>query len=85
MKRKDVGLILLAAIIFCVVGYLGFQALMPKSTQSSGVEVEVVTPIQSSFNEAAIKRLQDRVDAEDSYVAPNLTTGLNNPTPFGAF
>jgi hypothetical protein len=82
MKQKDIVYLVLAAVILSAAGFLGFSALKPKGGGKT-VTVEVVTPLTDSFNQDGLNALQDRSKAVDFYIRPDLTTGLNNPQPFG--
>lgn len=84
MKQKEVIYLVLAAIIFSVAGIIGYQQLKPKNT--AVVEVEVVTPINDSFSQAGIQRLNDITQARDFYQTIDpLTQGIGNGAPFGPF
>ena len=86
MKKKDIVYLLVAVVIFLVVGYVGLSQFgSPSSTKSKGVVVEVVDPISPNFDQNAMNKLRDTSQFHDFAVPVDLTTGLGNPAPIGSF
>lgn len=82
MKTKDLVYIILAAVIFSVAGILGYKQLAPKGSSSKQVQVEVVTPIDSNFDQGSLNVLTDPNHSRDFTPSIDLTTGLGNTKPF---
>jgi hypothetical protein len=83
MKKKDMFYMILAAAIFLVAGYIAYTQLSAKKTTSKGVEVEVVGVFDSTYDPNALSALSDSSKVVDYTVPIDLSTGLNNPAPFG--
>jgi hypothetical protein len=81
VKPRDIALILIALGIFAVTGFVAFTQFQPQ-TGAKGIEVEVVTPIKSSFNAQALILIDDPTHVQD-FAVPLDLTGLGNTTPFG--
>jgi len=83
VKTKEIVYLIAAVAIFGVVGYLIATQLVPQQTSSSKTTiVEVVGPIESSFESATLSTLKG-VDNKDFYSRPDLATGLGNQAVFG--
>jgi hypothetical protein len=83
MKTKDLLFLVLAVIIMLVAGYVGFtQILGKKTSSSSGVQVEVIGNIPSSFDGTALAQLNDPTKVKD-FNAPIDFGNLGNTSPFG--
>ncbi|HSX03067.1 MAG TPA: hypothetical protein VLI05_07230 [Candidatus Saccharimonadia bacterium] len=85
MKTKDIVIMVVAALIFLVAGYLAYTQLVPKSSSaaSQGVQVEVVGSIAPGFDSGALSTLQDSSKVHNYAVPLDLTTGLGNQAIFG--
>lgn len=87
MKRKDVTYLILAVVVLLVAGYLGYTQLLPKTsgtkTASKEVEVELVGPITSSFDQTALTQLSDPTQVRNFGTPIDVTTGLGTTAPFG--
>jgi hypothetical protein len=85
MKKKDLIALVIAVAIMLVAGYLAYTQLMPQKggTASQGVQVEVVGPIASDFDSAAMEALDDGSKVRNFAVKLDLSAGLDNPTIFG--
>lgn len=83
MKQKDIVYAALAAIIFVVAGIIGVTQLAPKKANTKSNQVEVIQRISDSFDRSAYKELVDPTKSRDYGVTFDLTTGLNNASPFG--
>ncbi len=88
MKPKDLGMLVVAVVIFLVAGYVVYtQIAKPKGSSAAAaktVKVEVVGEISSDFDTAAQTKLSDASTVQDFTVPLDLTTGLNNQAVFGA-
>jgi hypothetical protein len=83
MKQKDVIYAVLAGIIFCAAGYIGYTQLVPKSSASTnGEQVDKVGVIPSQLDAVGLARISDSSKVINYNSAPDLS-GLGNPTPFG--
>jgi hypothetical protein len=82
MKQKDIVYLGLAAVIFLVVGYVGYTQFVPKKAASSTVQAEVVGTIPSSLDSTALTMLGNTSLVKD-FNSPVDLTGLNNTAPFG--
>lgn len=82
ISRKDLLYIVLTVVILAIVGILGYQQLKP-GTANSGVTVEVVQPVGSSFDRSALDHLRDDKAAKNFNVPADLSTGVGTSTPFG--
>jgi flagellar basal body-associated protein FliL len=84
VKKKDLIQLAVALVIFIAAGFMIYLVAGPKKTASSASKqatIEVVTPIQPSYDQSALTQLNS---AHDFYTAPNLTTGLGNNQLFGS-
>jgi hypothetical protein len=82
MKQKDIVSAVFAVAILMVAGYLGYTVLVPKSTASNGVTVEVVGLIPDKMDPEGLARINDSTKVTDFNTPPDLT-GLGNKAPFG--
>lgn len=83
MKKKDITYLIIAAVIFVIVGFVGYSQLGGKSSSSKHTaQVDVVVPISSDFDTTALGKLQDPGTARDFYTPIDLNSGLNNSNPF---
>jgi hypothetical protein len=85
MKKKDMLLLVVAAGIFIVAGYIIFTQLAPQGSgggQKKGVDVEVIGKIPSSMDDSALELIQDQEKVLD-FNSPVDLTGLGNKAPFG--
>lgn len=80
--RKDLLYIVLTVVILAIVGILGYQQLNPAGG-GTGVSVEVVQPVGSSFNQSTLDHLGDDKKAKNFNVPADLSTGVGTDTPFG--
>ncbi|MDB5179067.1 MAG: hypothetical protein JWN01_1010 [Patescibacteria group bacterium] len=83
MKSKDIMYMLLAVGILLVAGYLGYTQLVPQNKKAAIPQVEVVGVVSENFDSAALAKVTDGSKVRDFGVSLDLTTGLNNPAPFG--
>lgn len=83
IQKKDLLYIVLTVIILVIVFVLGFKQLSSGGSGGSGVTVEVVQPIGSSFNAAALDHMRDDQKSKDFVVPIDLGTGVGTTTPFG--
>ena len=87
MKRRDIVIMIVAAIIFLVAGYLVYTQIAPKGSAtgaaSQGVQVDVVGAIAPDFDSSALATLQDGSKVRNFAVPVDLTTGLGNQAIFG--
>ncbi len=84
MKTKDIIYIVLAAVIFTILGVVIYQQFFA-SKQKNQVTYEVITPINSGFNKQALETLKNPLVARDFAIPVDLKTGLDNTKPFGSF
>jgi hypothetical protein len=86
MKKKDTIYLVLAVLIFLVVGYVGYtQVLAPKKgakAASAGVTVEKIGVIPSSLDQSAVSQLSNAALVQD-FNSPVDLSGLGNNAPFG--
>lgn len=83
MKSKDILFLVLAVAILMVAGYIGYtQLLAKKPASSSGVQVEVIGNIPSTFDSTAMAQLNDPTQVRD-FSTPIDFSGLGNTAPFG--
>ncbi len=83
MKSKDIMMMLVAAVIFIAIGVVLYGQLKPKRTSGAHqTTVEVVDPINSSFDSSALSSINNPAQVRDFAVSIDLN-GLGNPTPFG--
>lgn len=83
MKKKDVIYLVLAVGILLTAGYIAYTKLLTHKGPNAGVQVDVVGTIPANFNDTAINLIGDSTKVLDFYQPIDLTTGLNNPAPFG--
>jgi hypothetical protein len=83
IQKKDMLYIVATVIILAVVFILGYRQLNPAEGASAGVTVEVVQPIGSSFNSAALDHIRDEEKSKNFVVPIDLGTGVGTTTPFG--
>lgn len=83
MKKKDIVYLILAVVILFAAGYIAYAKLLTHGSSQSGVQVDVVGTIQSSFSQDDLDTLADPTKVLDFYQPVDLTTGLNNTAPFG--
>lgn len=84
MKKKDVFYLVLLVLIIIVTAILAQKAFGHSgSSTSNAPQVEVVTPINSGFDSNALTVISNSNQVFDYSVRLDLTTGLNNLTPFG--
>lgn len=84
MKSKDMVMLVVAAVIFLVCGYVAYTQLSPKkSNTSKAVQVEVIGSIPSQMDASGASWLNDTSKVQDYDSPINLTSGLNNTAPFG--
>ncbi|HSH31163.1 MAG TPA: hypothetical protein VK963_00670 [Candidatus Saccharimonadales bacterium] len=83
MKKKDILYLGIAGVIFTIAGFLAFNQLAPKDGKQ--VSVEVIEPISSTFDSAALAELTDTSRTQDFSVTNDLKSGLGNQAPFGPF
>lgn len=83
MKPKDLVLLVIAAVIFIVCGYVAYTQLAPKkSGASKSVQVEVIGSIPSQMDATGMSWLNDTSKVQD-YDTPISLNGLGNSAPFG--
>lgn len=83
MKSKDIVYLLLAVAIFLVAGYIGYGQLQPKKGAANITQVDVVGTFDANFDPNVLATLNDTSKTQDFFSPIDLTTGLNNPAPFG--
>ncbi len=85
MKTKDIVLLLVAAVMFAVTGFVAFTQLAPKKAAGNNpkVQVVVVPPISPDFDQAALSKINDNTQVVDYSVKIDVT-GLGNAAPFGS-
>ena len=84
VKKKDIILLVAAAATFGLTAVLAFNLIVPKNTGvSKGVVVEVVVPIQPSFDEAGVKMISDTTKVRDFFLPVDLNSGIGNGSLFG--
>ena len=84
MKSKDIVALSVAVLIFLVAGYIMFTQVLGKkqTSASSGVQVEVIGEIPSTFDSNALNELNDGTKVKD-FASPVDFSGLGNTIPFG--
>lgn len=85
MKAKDLVALALFGLVLVVVGSF-FVSRVGRSGQPRSAEVEVVAPIDATFNEDAskiIKGQHTEIKVTPYSAPPNLTEGFGNNNPFG--
>jgi hypothetical protein len=88
MKQKDIVMLMVAVVIFLGGGYVAYTQLLAGPTSSSagtGTVVQVVGSIDSGLNNTTLTDLTAVNPSNHTDFIPkiDLTTGLNNPAPFG--
>lgn len=84
MKSKDMIYLFIAAAIFLVGGYIGYTQLVPKKAGAGkGVQVEVVGSIPAQLDSSGMSWLNNTSQVQDYDTPINLSSGLNNTSPFG--
>jgi len=83
IQKKDLFYIILTVIILAIVFILGYKQLNPGGGANSGVSVEVVQPIGSSFNSTTLDHLRDEKKSKNFVVPVDLGSGVGTTTPFG--
>lgn len=83
IQKKDLFYIVVTVIILAIVFILGYRQLNPAGGASTGVSVEVVQPVGSSFNTTALDHLRDDQKSKNFVVPIDLGTGVGTTTPFG--
>ena len=81
MKQKDSIYLAIALAIFAVMGILIYSHFS-KSSSKGVSQVEVVTPIQGTFNQTAISALSDP-NQTINFLPDISLDGLGNSAPFG--
>lgn len=86
MKRKEMIQLIVAAVIIVAAGAFIYSQLTPKkgSAAQSIPTYQVITPIAKDFDSSSLSFLTDPTKTRDFYQAPNLSSGLGNPAPFGS-
>ena len=83
MKTKDLILLLVAAAIFLVCGYVGYTQLVPKKAGAGkAVQVEVIGSIPAQMDASGMSWINDPSKVQDDDTPINLTA-LGNAAPFG--
>lgn len=85
MKKKDLVTLIIAIVIFAVVGYIGYSQLGPKSTASTAskqILVPSITPIDPGIDSNAQAELSDP-QINVNYYLPYTYNDLGNTQPFG--
>jgi hypothetical protein len=81
VKTKDIVYLVLAAIIFAGIVVLVYGQVKPKQSARQEV-VEVVDPISSEFDDAALSEVTNPARARNFTPPVDFGTGMGNPRPF---
>ena len=84
MKTKDIATLVALAVILIIVGVL-LAGYFGKGSKSRSAEIEVVTPIDASFDQKGKEILlnSDPSQPIENFSLPiDLTQGLGNASPF---
>ena len=84
VNKKDLLYIGLTIVILAVVGVVAYGQFAGGTTASEGVSVEVIHPIDASFDQSALDRLRDQDRSRDFTVPVDVKSGAGNSTPFGS-
>ncbi len=83
MKKKDTMYLVISVALFALVGLIIYSQLgSKKAAAGGGPTAEIITPIQSNFDQNAIGALQDPTVTQN-FSVPIDITGLGNAQPFG--
>lgn len=86
MKTKDIVSLAILGIILIIIGVL-LSNHFGKGSKARTAEVEIVQPIEATFDEEGKQMLlnKDAAQAVQSFSVPvDLSQGLGNTTPFNA-
>jgi hypothetical protein len=84
VKTKDLMLLVVAAIIFIVCGYVAYTQLTPKKSAAAAVvQVPVVGSIPAQMDAGGMSWINDTSKVQDYDTPINISSGLNNTAPFG--